>query len=69
VITIYVTSFYNWAHNLKTGRPIGHECYIIPPAALQAEIAGDYDAASRIISEGKGPIVKGRKLRDEVNHK
>jgi hypothetical protein len=53
---IYCTTFCNRAHNVKTGRPIDHECYILPPAALQAERAGDMD-------RGKGPIVRGRKAK------
>lgn len=34
---IYCTSFCNSGHDLKTGRPIEHECYIIPPKLLRAE--------------------------------
>lgn len=34
----YVTTFCNFAHNLKTGRPIKHECFIIPPKLLKIEM-------------------------------
>jgi hypothetical protein len=50
---IYCTSYCNFGHNMKTGRPIGHECRVIPPAALRAERAGDYGEAQRILSTGK----------------
>ena len=56
----YFTSFCNFSHWLKTGRPIGHECRIIPPAALRAERAGDYELAQLIMSTAPVRIVKGR---------
>jgi hypothetical protein len=34
---LYVTTFCNFAHRMKDGKPIDHECYIIPPALLRAE--------------------------------
>lgn len=34
---IWCTSFCNYGHDLSTGRPIRHECYIIPPRLLRAE--------------------------------
>ena len=61
----YVSTFCNFAHNKKTGRPIGHECVIIPPAALKAEMAGDYDKANAIMqrkrAHGALRVVRGRK--------
>lgn len=61
---LYVTTFCNFAHNVKTGRPIAHECYILPPDMLRAERSGQYALACRILlDKGKGPIVKGRKER------
>lgn len=58
---IYCTSYCNFGHDLRTGRPIGHECHIIPPSALQAERDGDYAKAIEIM-EAKAPlrVVKGR---------
>lgn len=61
----YCTSFCNFAHSLKTGRPIGHECYIIPPAALRIErerganAALESDAWKRFYAN-KGRPVRGR---------
>jgi len=36
----YVTSFCNRAHDTKTGKPIGHECYILHPVDLMREREG-----------------------------
>lgn len=47
----YVTTYCNRAHSLKTGRPIGHECYTLPVAALRAEREGNYDLANEILSQ------------------
>lgn len=59
--SFYVTTFCNFAHWLKTGRPIGHECHILPPAMLRAEYDGDIQKALEILhTKGKGPIVVGR---------
>ena len=38
----YTTSFCNFAHRLKDGMPVNHECYVLNPRGLAAEIAGDY---------------------------
>jgi len=35
---LYVTTFCNFAHCTKTGKPINHECYVIPPRLLRAEM-------------------------------
>jgi len=55
---IYCTSFCNQGHYLKTGRPAGHECYVLSPASLRAEQAGDAELAQKLFR--KGPIVRGR---------
>ena len=61
---IYGTSFCNFGHDMTTGRPIDHECHILPPAMLRAERAGDIDRANDILhEEGAGPIVLGRARR------
>jgi len=58
---VYGTSFCNFGHDVTTGRPVGHECYILPPAMLQAERDGDHEKALDILrTKGKGRIVKGR---------
>jgi len=49
VKNFYVTTYCNQAHSLKTGAPIGHECYRLPPAALEAEREGNFDKALEIL--------------------
>jgi len=39
----YVTSFCNFPHRLKDGKPIKHECYILRPESLKLEMAGKFD--------------------------
>lgn len=57
----YVTSFCNFPHWVDNGRPIGHECHILPPAMLRAEYDGDTEAALEALRKyGKGPVVRGR---------
>jgi hypothetical protein len=40
----YVTTFCNFAHRLSDGKPIEHECYIIPPKLLRTEMEDSEDA-------------------------
>ncbi len=49
----YCTTFCNMPHNVRTGKPVQHECYILPPAALKAEMVGDYDQACYLIDKQK----------------
>lgn len=41
----YVTTYCNHPHYIENGHPIDHECIIIPPEALRAEMEGDYQKA------------------------
>lgn len=45
---MYVTTYCNFPHDEKTGKPIGHTCYVLNPRALRAEIEGDFETALRI---------------------
>jgi hypothetical protein len=56
----YVTSFCNHPHDLATGRPIGHECYVLPHRALQYERGGYYEEAQRLIQKMSRKVVRGR---------
>lgn len=56
----YVSTYCNFPHSKKTGRPIGHECRVIPPSALKAEMAGDYEKAIDILGSTSRQTVKGR---------
>ena len=37
----YVTTFCNFAHRLEDGKPLDHECYVIPPSFLKQEREND----------------------------
>ena len=52
-IEVYCTSFCNHGHVVSTGKPVEHECYILPPKAIAAEIRGDYDKANDLIHAAK----------------
>lgn len=45
----YVTTFCNRAHRVKDGKPIQHECRVIPPKAIEYEMAGDYSQAMEVL--------------------
>lgn len=47
---MYLSSYCNRPHDLETGKPVGHECRVIPPAALQMERAEEYDVANDLMS-------------------
>jgi hypothetical protein len=64
---IYCTSFCNQGHRLSDGKPVGHECYILPTEALRAERAGDPGEAIAILSSWKRRRVhKGVKRNDST---
>ena len=48
-MTTYLTSYCNKQHRLSDGKPVEHECRIIPPGALKAERSGDCAAAVEIL--------------------
>lgn len=67
-VDVYCTSFCNFGHSTKTGRPIGHECYIIPPSMLKIEMEGGDDmqekwetTAVRLKWRETRYLVKGRR--------
>jgi len=49
----YLTTYCNQYHDIRTGKPIDHECITIPPEALKAEMGGDYEKAIDIIDKSK----------------
>lgn len=49
----YLTSYCNQYHDVITGKPIDHECIVIPPNALKAEMEGDTDKAIELIDQSK----------------
>jgi hypothetical protein len=50
---VYCTTYCNHGHRLADGKPVGHECHIIPPRALAAEMDGDIHLAIQIIERAK----------------
>lgn len=50
---IYCTTYCNHGHCMQTGKPVAHECYVLPAAALAAEYASDYETAIDIISRAQ----------------
>jgi hypothetical protein len=54
----YVSTYCNHAHRKKDGKPMQHECRIIPPAALRAEQGEDYDLATTILGETRPVIMR-----------
>lgn len=61
----YVTTYCNKAHRVKDGKPIAHECRIIPPKALQAEMAGDIDTAIEILQASPTRMMRRGVREDE----
>ena len=54
---IFCTSFCNKGHRLSDGKPVEHECYILPPEAIKFEIMGDFEKANEILSNQKRRVV------------
>jgi len=52
----YVSTYCNFAHNMKTGAPIKHECRHIPPAALRLEREGCFTEDVAVM-QGRHPCV------------
>lgn len=50
---LYATTYCNHGHSTITGRPIAHECYVIPPGALRLEIHGFYAEAIELMQRAK----------------
>ena len=50
---IYMSTYCNKGHRLSDGRPVDHECVILPPKALQAEREGNFEGATVILAEAK----------------
>ena len=62
----YVTTFCNKPHCVNTGKPVNHECHVLPIAMMRAEVQGDMTKAQEALSTwGKGPIHKGLRWNDE----
>ena len=54
-IYAYVTTYCNRAHRMSDGKPIEHECRIIPPRALKLEREGDFSGAIQVLQLERKP--------------
>ena len=50
---VYCTTYCNHGHRTSDGKPVGHECHVLPPKAIQAEREGDYEHAIELIQAAK----------------
>ena len=50
---VYIAVYCNKSHRTRDGKPVSHECYILPPAALSAERDGRFDEAISLIESAK----------------
>lgn len=50
---IYATTFCNMGHLTSNGKPVGHECHVIPPAALAAEMSDDVPRAIELMDAAR----------------
>ena len=58
----YVTTFCNFAHRMRDGTPIDHECYVLSVRDLKAEREGArFERPMRKLRGGV--LVRGRKSR------
>jgi len=53
MIRVFCTSYCNQGHRISDGKPVDHECYVLPTEALVAEMRGDIDKAIAILSGWK----------------
>jgi hypothetical protein len=50
----YISTYCNFPHSMATGKPIGHKCRHIPPAALRLEREGLFADAIAVM-QGRKP--------------
>lgn len=63
---IYVSTYCNFAHRLVDGKPIEHECRVLPVKALRAEINGDIEGAIEILRSIPAVMMRRGVKRREV---
>jgi hypothetical protein len=55
----YVTTFCNHPHRVADGKPVGHQCYVLPPGGLRAERDGDFEQAQLLFRRKKKKVHDG----------
>jgi hypothetical protein len=63
---MYVTTYCNHAHDIKTGKPINHECYVLPPRAIALEMEDRIPEAIDVIQLAK-PLRVHRGIKRSEN--
>lgn len=54
---LFTTTYCNQAHDLDTGNPVNHECYVLPVKVLELERDGKHSEATAILSCIKRPKI------------
>jgi hypothetical protein len=52
-VAVYCTTYCNHEHRLIDGKPVDHECYILPSKALELERADKIGEAIMVIQAAK----------------
>jgi hypothetical protein len=63
---MYVTTYCNHPHDIKTGKPINHECYVLPPLAIALEMKDRIPEAIDVIQRAK-PLRVHRGIKRKEN--
>lgn len=62
----YVTTYCNKAHRLADGKPIEHECHVLPPEVLHLEREGKIEEALAVLQQAKPLRVSRGVIDDET---
>jgi hypothetical protein len=52
-VRIYTPTYCNKGHLLEDGRPVDHECHVLPPEMLAAEREDDFARAIELLGEAQ----------------
>jgi len=63
---VYCTTYCNMGHRLDDGKPVAHECYVLPPLALALEREGKYEEAIEVLEANK-PLRRHRGWKETTN--
>ena len=50
---LYCSTFCNNAHRLYDGKPVNHQCFVLPTEMLYAEQRGDFARAQLVMTKWK----------------
>lgn len=63
---VYLSSYCNHGHRLSDGKPVNHECRIIPPKALELERDGEIEQAIEILDNTAWHNHTGIKIKELI---